>query len=166
GQRTQRAHRAVQQIDGEESAEVVLRQISAHEERGAQTKDTRARESAVCKRPRWKIDWPERSATGGEIRCELQHAIRNQPTRTAAFVCDASAAGRRRLTRHSGTARACASLDDTAIHSRQRRAVARRLPEGSSQGPEVLGGRNVSPASVDRRGYPPARRRRFLSKLG
>src|SRR3954465_8740479 len=64
----------------------------------------------------------------------MQYSIRHQSARAATLFCNASAAGRRRPSRDSGTARPCATLHDAALHARQCGAVARGLPEGAPPG--------------------------------
>ena len=59
----------------------------------------------------------------------LQRPARHQPACAPAFVRHAPAPARRRPPRHSGAPRPCAAEHDAALHARERRAVARRLPE-------------------------------------
>ena len=81
-----------------------------------------------------RLTRPQRRSSGAPLRLAVQHAVRHQPARAAALVCDASAAARRRPARHSGTARPRAPEHDAALHARQRGAADRRLPKGASQG--------------------------------
>ena len=79
-----------------------------------------------------RLSTPQHRSAGPPLRGGVQHARRHQPARAAPFVRDPPAAARRRPAGDSGAARPRAAEHDAALHARQRRAAARRLPEGAS----------------------------------
>ncbi len=86
--------------------------------------------------PRRPPDRTKRAASRRALRRSLQHPIRHQPARAAAFFCDAPSGARRRPARHPGAARTRAAVHDPALHARERRTVARRLSQGASASEE------------------------------
>ncbi len=90
--------------------------------------------SAVPQLSGWPAVDAERGSTGEEIRRGLQHAVRHQPARAAALVCDAPARAGRGPTGDPGAARSRAPEHDATLHARQRRAVDGGVPKGASEG--------------------------------
>ena len=76
-------------------------------------------------------DGPQRRSAAAAVRRAVQHADRRQPARAAAFVCDPSAAARRRPAHHPGAAGPRAAQHDAALHARQRGAADRRVPQSA-----------------------------------
>src|SRR5687767_15820499 len=87
----------------------------AREEREARE----GRRSIVREFPWVTPDRAQRAAAGGAVRQPVQHAVRDQPARTAALVRHAPARARGRPARHPGTPRPRAALDDAAVYARQ-----------------------------------------------
>ena len=79
------------------------------------------------------IDAQHRSA-GAEVRRGVQHAVRDQPARAAAFLRHAFTRARRGPARDPGVARPRASQHHAALHACQRYATDGRLPQGASEG--------------------------------
>ena len=90
--------------------------------------------AVVSQLPRRPPHWAKRAASRRALRRGVQHTVRHQSARTATLLRHAPPGTRRRPARHPGAARARAAVDDSTLHARERRAVARRLSEGASAG--------------------------------
>ena len=95
----------------------------------------------------------QRRSVSEEIRGGVQHAVRDQPARAAAFVCDAPARARRRLARDPGAARPRAPQHHPALYTPQRRSVTVETyqespPEGVNAAARRLGWRLLRTAVV------------------
>ena len=140
GEGPQGAHRAVQHDGAERAARgwmpdrAALRRGTSAQARRRASQGANGPETPLFVNARGgTADRPQRAAPRRAVRQQLQHAVRHQPARAAAFVRHAPAAARRRPARHPGAARPRAAVDDAALHARQRRAAARGLPEGASR---------------------------------
>ena len=79
----------------------------------------------------------KRRSVSEEVRGGMQHALRDQPARAEAFVCDAPARARRRPARDPGAARPRAPQHHAALYALECRSVAGDLQEGAPEGLEV-----------------------------
>ena len=121
--RVRRRHSAPTRPTANRRAGAASRRRDAAEGREATTG------SAVRQLSRHAADRPQRRSVAAPLRRAVQHAHGHQPARAAPFVCDASAAARRRSARHPGAARPRAAEHDAALHPRQRRAADRRVSQ-------------------------------------
>ena len=103
--------------------------------RATDSTDHTARETATLSQlsGRATLHAKRRSASE-EVRGGVQHALRDQPARAEAFVCDAPARARRRPARDPGAARPRAPQHHPALYALECRPIAGDLQEGAPQG--------------------------------